>query len=336
LLRKWSPVIGLLMTVVFVILVFKNVEWGKIVAALRTANYLYLAPAVLMTLTGYLVRTLRWQIILAPTKRISFSSAFAVLMVGFTANNLLPARIGELVRAYALGRKEHLSKSLSLATIVLAALSLVYSLPSWGQVLARGGALVFGTAMIGIILLLFQETLTLRLLDAILRPFPARLGRAVQRIARFFIEGLHALRSGRSLAMIILLSILVWSLEASAYLMLVMGFHLPIEGVNRAYAAVFLLTVVNLGNIVPAAPGYAGSFEFFAIQALTTFSSGVTAEMALALAAVAHAYQYVMVTGLGLFFLWRMGLSLRTLQQGVQQTSDIPEVAEASAPAKDN
>jgi uncharacterized protein (TIRG00374 family) len=338
-----------LMTVVFVILVFKNVEWGKIVAALRTANYLYLAPAVLMTLTGYLVRTLRWQIILAPTKRISFSSAFAVLMVGFTANNLLPARIGELVRAYALGRKEHLSKSLSLATIVvervfdgvtimgfLAALSLVYSLPSWGQVLARGGALVFGTAMIGIILLLFQETLTLRLLDAILRPFPARLGRAVQRIARFFIEGLHALRSGRSLAMIILLSILVWSLEASAYLMLVMGFHLPIEGVNRAYAAIFLLTVVNLGNIVPAAPGYAGSFEFFAIQALTTFSSGVTAEMALALAAVAHAYQYVMVTGLGLFFLWRMGLSLRTLQQGVQQTSDIPEVAEASAPAKDN
>ena len=62
---------------------------------------------------------LRWQIILAPTKRVSFVSAFAVLMVGFTANNLLPARIGELVRAYTLGRKENLSKSLSLATIVV-------------------------------------------------------------------------------------------------------------------------------------------------------------------------------------------------------------------------
>jgi hypothetical protein len=331
-MRRWSPVIGLLMTVVFLVLVFTNVDWQKMGAALRTANYLYVVPAFLLTFTGYLVRTVRWQIILAPTKRVSFASAFAVLMIGFTANNLLPARIGELVRAYALGRKEGLSKSLSLATIVvervfdgvtimglLAALSLVYDLPSWGQVLARGGALVFGTAMVGILLLLVQEERTLRFLEILLRPFPARLGKAVQRIARFFIEGLHALRSGGSLLRIVGLSLLVWSLESASYLMLIMGFHLPIEGVSRIYAAVFLLTVINLGNIVPAAPGYAGSFEFFAIQALTTFNGGVTNEMALALAAVSHSYQYVLVTGFGLFFLWRLGLSLRSLQQVAQQ-----------------
>jgi hypothetical protein len=168
-------------------------------------------------------------------------------------------------------------------------------------------------------LLLFQEQRTLRVLEIVLRPFPARLGKAVQRLAGFFLEGLHALRSKRSLLLIILLSITIWSLEAASYLMLVMGFHLPIEGINRLYAAVFLLTVINLGNIVPASPGYAGSFEFFAIQALTTFSSGVTDEMALALAAVSHAYQYILVTGIGLFFLWRMGLNLRTLQKGAQE-----------------
>ncbi len=326
------------MTVVFLWLVLSNIHLEKMGAALRTADYIYVLPAFALTLIDYLVRTVRWQIILQPTKRVSFRSAFGVLMVGFAANNLLPARIGEIVRAYTLGREEKLSKSLSLATIVvervfdgvtimgfLAALSLVYSLPSWGQVLARGGALVFGTAAVGIILLLFQERRTLRSLEIVLRPFPARLGLAVQRMARFFLEGLHALRSKRSLALIIILSIVVWSLEASAYLMLIMGFHLPIDGVNRVYAAVFLLTVINLGNIVPAAPGYAGSFEFFAIQALTTFSSGVTSEMALALAAVSHAYQYVLVTGIGLFFLWRMGLSLSALQKNVQEESHEPE-----------
>ncbi len=319
------------MTVVFGILIVANVDWHKMAAALRTANYLYVAPAFILTFVGYLVRTVRWQIILAPTKRVSFGSAFAVLLIGFTANNLLPARIGELVRAYVLGRRENLSKSLSLATIVvervfdgvtimgfLAVLSLVYDLPSWGQVLARGGALVFGTALIGIALLLFQETRTLRVLDLVLQPFPARLGAAVQRIAHFFIEGLHALRSTRSLVLIVLLSITVWSLESASYLMLIMGFHLPIEGVSRIYAAVFLLTVINLGNIVPAAPGFAGSFEFFALQALTTFDLRVTNEMALALAAVSHAYQYILVTGLGLFFLWRMGLNLRVLQRGAE------------------
>jgi hypothetical protein len=331
-LRRLSPVIGLVMTVVFLILVLLNVDLEKMGAALRTADYRYVAPALIVTFTGYLVRTIRWQIILRPTKRISFWSAFGVLMIGFTANNLLPARIGELVRAYALGRKENLSKTLSLATIIvervfdgvtimgfLAVLSLVYDLPGWGQVLARGGALVFGAAALGIALLLFQERLALRVLDVVLRPFPARLAKAVQRVARFFLEGLHALRSGRSLVSIILLSIVVWSLEAASYLMLILGFHLPVAGVNRIYAAVFLLTVINLGNIVPAAPGYAGSFEFFAIQALTTFSAGVTDEMALALAAVSHAYQYVLITGLGLLFLWRMGLSLRTLQRGIEE-----------------
>jgi len=332
LLRKWSPVIGLLMTVVFLYLVLSNIEWHNLGGALRQANYIYVIPAFLMTFTGYLVRTLRWQIILRPTKRISFGNAFAVLMIGFTANNLLPARIGEVVRAYALGRQEKLSKSLSLATIVvervfdgltimgfLAALSLVYHLPSWGMVLARGGALVFGTALLGILLLLFQEQRTLRVLELVLRPFPKRLGSAVQRLARFFIEGLHALRSGRTLSLIVLLSLAVWTLEVLSYLMLILGFRLPIEGVSRLYAAVFLLTVINLGNIVPAAPGYAGSFEFFAIQALTTFSAAVTSEQALALAAVSHAYQYILVTGFGLFFLWRLGMSLRTLQQAAQQ-----------------
>jgi uncharacterized protein (TIRG00374 family) len=328
------------MTVVFLILVFLNVDVDKLGAALRSADYVYVLPALLLTSIGYLVRTARWRIILAPTKRISFGSAFSVLIIGFAANNLLPARIGELVRAYALGRKESLSKSLSLATIVvervfdgvtimgfLAALSLVYALPGWGQVLARGGALVFGTAIVGIALLLFQEGFALRILETMLRPFPARLGAAVQRIARFFIGGLHALRSGHSLLLIISLSIIVWALEAASYYMMTLAFHLPIDGINRLYASVFLLTVLNLGNIVPAAPGYAGSFEFFTVQALTTFSSRVTSEMALGMAFLSHAYQYILVTGLGLFFIWREGLSLRTLQTGAEEEAQAAPIA---------
>jgi hypothetical protein len=96
---------------------------------------------------------------------------------------------------------------------------------------------------------------------------------------------------------------------------LIRAFHLPITGAAVVYAALFLLALVNLGNILPAAPGYAGSFEFFSVQALTTFSAAVEPGAALALAVISHAYQYALITGLGLFFLWRMGLSLRVLQQ---------------------
>jgi len=340
LLRRWSPVIGLVVTVIFLILVFMNVDFRKLGAALRTADYLYVVPALLLTFTGYLTRALRWQIILSPTKRVPLGSAFSVLVVGFMANNLVPARIGELVRAYILARKESLSASLSLATIVvervfdgvtimgfLVILSLVYPLPGWGMVLARGGALVFGTALAVIVLLLVQEDLALRILTGVMHPLPGQVAAAIQRMARLFIEGLHALRSRESLFAIIGLSILVWTLEASSYAMLIMGFHLPIRGVHVAYAAVFLLTVINLGNIVPAAPGYAGSFEFFATQSLTTFSTTVTSETALALAVVSHAYQYILITGMGLIFLWRMGLSLRSLQRTAQEEAAVaPEL----------
>jgi glycosyltransferase 2 family protein len=340
LLRKWSPLIGILITVFFLVIVFKNVDFQTLWVALQAADYRYVIPALAMTFTGYLVRTKRWQVILAPTKLVPFYDAFQVLIVGFMANNLLPARIGELVRAYILARKENISASLSLATIVvervfdgitiigfLVALSLVYPLPGWGEVLARGGAIVFGIGLTGIILLLVQEKLALQVLATILRPFPASFGAKVQRTVAFFIEGLHALRSPSSLLTIIVLSIAVWSLEALAYSMLILGFHLPIYGVNVIYAGVFLLTVINLGNIVPAAPGYAGSFEFFAIQALTTFAPAVASEAALALAVVSHAYQYILITGLGLFYLWRMGLSLRTLQRdAVEEEAVAPEL----------
>jgi glycosyltransferase 2 family protein len=332
LLRRLSPVIGILVTVVFLVFVFANVNFQLLAAALRTANYLYVVPALLLTFTDYLVRTLRWQIILAPAKRVPFGSAFSVLMIGFAANNVLPARIGELVRAYALGRKENMSTSLGLATIIvervfdgitimgfLAVLSLLYPLPGWGQALARGGAIVFGVAIIGLTMLVLQEQLALKMLGLVLRIFPAGIAASILRIVHSFIDGLAALRSRRSLLAISGLSILVWSLEATSYVMLIKGFYLPIEGKDQIYAAVFLLTVINLGNIIPAAPGYAGSFEFFAIQALTTFSALVTAETALAVAVVSHAYQYILVTGLGLFFLWREGMSLRTLQKTVAE-----------------
>lgn len=322
---------GLLVTLVFLALVLRSVDLAEVWLALQGADYVYVAPAFLCTLAGYLVRTKRWQIILAPSKRIPFNSAFGVLMIGFAANNVLPARIGELVRAYALSRREGLSKTLSLSTIMvervldgvtimgfLAVLSLVYPLPGWGMIVARTGALIFGVAGLGVILLLVQESLALRLLALLLRPLPARLGARVQRLAGFFISGLHALRSGRSLLAIVALSLLVWSLEATAYLMLIYGFHLPIDDTHRVYAAVFLLTVINLGNIVPASPGYVGSFEGFTVLALTTFSQAVSSDMALALAAVSHTYQWLLVTLVGVFYLWREGLSLRTLGQAVE------------------
>jgi uncharacterized protein (TIRG00374 family) len=340
LLRKWSPLIGGAVTVVFLFFVIRNIDLRALSTALRTADYAYVVPALLFTFSGYLVRTRRWQIILEPAKDVRFGGAFSALIIGFAANNLLPGRIGELVRAYALGAQERMSKALVLATIVvericdgvtilgfLAVLAVVYPLPGWGQALARAGALIFGTALAFIVVVLVQEDLAMRFTAWALRLLPARFGQPILKMARSFMQGLHALRSPRRFMSIAALSIAVWSLEASSYAMLITGFHLPVAGIDRVYAAVFMLTLVNLGNILPASPGYAGSFEFFAVQSLTTFSSGVSTASALAVAAVAHAYQYILITGLGLYFLWRQGMSLGSLRKAAEAENAAPPAA---------
>ena len=97
---------GLLLTCFFLWLALRNVDIAAVRDALRHASYGYLLPAALCCVCGYLLRTWRWQRILAPTKVVPFLRLFPVLMAGFAANNLLPARVGEFVRAYLLSREE--------------------------------------------------------------------------------------------------------------------------------------------------------------------------------------------------------------------------------------
>jgi len=320
-LRPW--LIGLALTAIFLILALRNLRLEDLAAALRAADYRYALPSVLCTLMGYALRTARWQRLLDPTKRIPWRRLFPVLLIGFMANNVLPARLGELVRAYALGRQENVSKSLALATIVLErvldGLTLIFFLwlASFGVPLAGPvrqvellATLLFVAALAGLLLLLFQESLALRLLDLVLRPLPAALATRMRGLATSFTAGLHALRSRRAVAGLAGLSILVWLAEGASYYLLIVGFRLPLDDVARFYAAIFVLVLVNLGILIPSAPGYAGTFEFFGKVALGVF--GVAEATAVSLVVVSHSLQYVLVTGLGLAFLWRMGMSLRT------------------------
>src|SRR5207253_7869172 len=107
--------------------------------------------------------------------------------------------------------------------------------------------------------------------------------------AQAFASGLRSLREPHALAAIGLLSALIWSVEALSYYLLMLGFHTAI-GAMTLPAAFFLTVVINLGIMIPSAPGYVGTFEGAGVTALTPF--GVAPEAALALTIVAHAVQW--------------------------------------------
>jgi uncharacterized protein (TIRG00374 family) len=232
--------------------------------------------------------------------------------------------MGELVRAYSLNRATGISKTLALSTVMLervfdglALVAILALLASFGDLPAIGGTLAYAAGLLFVVvasgawLVISNEALALRLLRGLTSPLPDGLSDFAEAKAQAFASGLRALREPRALAEIGLLSCLIWSVEALSYYLLMVGFHTAI-GALALPAAFFLTVVINLGIMIPSAPGYVGTFEAAGIAALTPF--GVAEESALALTIVAHAVQWLLVTTIGAGLLARGGLSLRRLE----------------------
>ncbi|MCL4395234.1 MAG: flippase-like domain-containing protein [Chloroflexi bacterium] len=330
--RLITFIASLAVTAVFLALALYSVDLPKLAHSIASADYRLVGLAALFTFGGYVLRTKRWQRFLAPTKSISVFRLFPVLVVGFALNNLLPGRPGEFARPFWLGQRESLSKTLGFATIIvervadglaliaflLAALAafspLQIGLPSAAETIAAVATALFGVALAGLVFLLLREELALSLVQRVARFMPGGLAAKSERMLASFVTGLHSLRSVRDIAAIGLLSVAVWTAEGVSYVLVLAAFGaLPVWGPHLA-AAVFMMVLINLGIMIPAAPGGLGPFEAAAVFALGVF--GVSNTSAASVALAAHAMQYVMITGLGLVFIWRAGMSIAASRGG--------------------
>ena len=319
-----TRVVGLGLTVVFLILAVQRVDLRAYFEELRDVNYVWLLPSAVCTLVGYGLRTGRWRVLLSGAARAPLSTLFPVLIMGFATNNLLPGRLGEFWRAYLLGRKRNVRKSFALASVVvervfdgltlialLGVVSTVIQLPGWGRQIELLAALVFLGATLALVVLLWKPAIVRVPLKRALQPFHG--GMAAWLEARFetFVAGLGPLRRAPILGAATLLSAGVWLFEGGSYVLLSRGLNLNLPGSIELPALGLALVTINLGIMVPSGPGYLGTQEFFGTAALGVV--GANPQAALALVVVSHAVQYALVTGLGLIFFAREHLSPQDL-----------------------
>ena len=118
-LRAFQAIAGIVISIVLLWLVLRGLDLRQTWAALSNTNYWYLAPAVFVYFLGVAIRGLRWQRLLLPVERIPARQAIALLIVGYTVNNIVPARMGDVMRVFLLARETGIRKSASLATVVL-------------------------------------------------------------------------------------------------------------------------------------------------------------------------------------------------------------------------
>lgn len=331
--RFW---IGLLVTLVFLGLFFYRTDLSRMQQALLEANYAFAVPAILVYFVGVGFRAIRWHYLLRPLKDMSARRLFPVVVIGYMANDLIPLRIGELVRAYILGEKEKVSKTAVVGTIAvermfdglallffIAVISLFIPLPGFLGEFARPMALFFIGALVVLFVIASSETLA----DRVLSLAPGEMGDKVRKLAVSFLSGLRVMRSPRQLLAVFTFSCLAWLVEAAAFWIVGFSFNLQ----QPYYVMVLACAAANLAITLPSSPGGIGPFELLARETVVLF--GTDTGVAGAYALVLHfAVLLIPVVILGLFYLWLENLSL---SQVVQRRESAVEVAPSLSTAKE-
>jgi uncharacterized protein (TIRG00374 family) len=271
----------------------------------------------------------RWQIILAPVaQRISLGALWRATTIGMMVNNVIPARAGEIARAYALTKESPVPFATSLASlavdrlfdavtlIVLAATALLDPGLSGTRKIAGQslGSFATGASTVVVVLLLILYALVffpsrlLRLFELFARRVSPTVEDRGRRILVTFIDGLSVLRRPGRFAAVFGWSLAHWLLNG-------IGFWLSFRavGISAPFsAALFLQAFIALGTAVPALPGFFGVFEYMSVQGLAIY--GVDQQQAATWAIGYHLLTFIPVTLIGAYYFTQLGLRMSDLR----------------------
>lgn len=342
--KRWLFWLGLAISVVFLYLAFREINYAALWQTLRGIAFWWLLPGLGVYFIGVLVRTWRWQYLLKPLKKIPITTLFPVVNIGYMGNNVFPLRMGEVLRSVVLKRRDEVPISGSLATIVverifdavvivgfvLLNLGQLVALPGGGDLtrlgdLATWAVVIFLAGLAVFILIAMFPKSALRLIHGLInRLVPERWREPVIGIADRFLDGLMSLRSPGDAVMILLTSILIWLLETGLYWSVNQAM-----GLDLNFSQLMLLNgVVNLVLLIPAAPGGLGTFDAAGRAMLEAFA--IAAEPALGYTLVLRIALWAPITVLGAVYFVREGLEW-TIDVGALQAQAAPDAAADAA-----
>ena len=304
--------VGVLVSLLFLYLAVRTVDFPETVRVLGTTQLQWLLAATLIYLSAFPIRTLRWRQVLREQKVLSFKEVIVPVLVGHMANNVLPARTGELYRAHFLGRRARMSRSGAVGSIVvertfdglmLLALILLLFLIFPETHLLGGAALAIGAIFlalaVGILFYSFAVDGTHRAINKVLGILPQKLGDFISRRLAYFLQGIRGVSTVGGCFVVVVYTMLIWAMECSAIALVVISFGvtLPLTGYLLVYA------LAALGTTLPSGPAYIGPYQYAFVLALGFFA--ISRETALAVSVATQLALLGPITVIGLTLLWR-------------------------------
>ncbi len=330
-MQKSLKFILLFFVAIFIFWFFgRNLNWQEVVQNLRKANAFYLILATLVICVGYLLRAVRWKVLLAPITKTSLKELFATTTVGYAAVFLV-GRAGEIVRPMWLPMRDpNVRPSAALVTLGvervfdLASLICFFSLNLfWFTIPAGREQEVAYIKLVGNLMLVgvFVGFLALFIYHKFSAPFiewaekavdkswiPARVGRIVISILMQLAVALNILKDWREIAWIIFWTILLWLSIAVPTWFVLLAFDLPLSFSD----SLFIMGWAAVGSIVPTPGGAAGAFHAATARGLIFLN--VDAEQSAAVSIAMHLVYFAPAVFFGVYYFLRGDMSLARLK----------------------
>lgn len=297
-------ILGFLLSILLIYLTIRQINFKESFELIKNVNYYILIPGIFLYASTYLLRSIRYYFMIYPIKKTRVLENFPYTMLGFFMNNIIPLRLGELVRAKVTGERLQISRSSILGTIVVERLidviifvlfffiiMAVLPFPDFIKNTFYICGAGFGACLLILFLISKHEDKALHIFSKL--PMPAKIKNFIINLFEKFADGLIMLRKPGVFFTTFFFSVLIWIIE-SAFLVITAyacGINISILG------GIFVVIIIGIGAILPTAPGYIGAFEFMGVTALAAL--GVDKESAFACIAIFHFLQLIVIFALG-------------------------------------
>jgi glycosyltransferase 2 family protein len=320
--RSWRLALAAASSGLFLWLAFRGVDFSSVPRLLRRVELGYVAAYVIAMSFIQVCRAVRWQLLVRPFAPVGFRSAFRISNVGLMLMTLLPLRIGELARPYLLKRETGASLTAGIGAVVVerAIDGLLVTLLFFASALfvGRSGHVppsletaalmalgVFAVATIIVVGALVAERPAASLLSKAFSPLSPRLARRAQAALEKFVSGLRALPDSRTAASVVGLTVLYWAANGLGLwaVMLGFGWHLPMA------AGFVVVSVLVIGIMIPAGPGFLGTYQGAILVGLSVF--GLGASEAAAYGLVVYPLSLAVAIGFGVPYVFTRAAEVR-------------------------
>jgi uncharacterized protein (TIRG00374 family) len=319
---NFQSVVGLLVTAGIVWVGLSRINLSQTLAAFAVIRVGFVLAGSALIVAAIAIFAFRWRVLLPNRPNVPVRFVFCYLMIGYMVNAIIPVRLGDLVRAYLLGRKHGIAVSATLSTVVVERLfdvlaivvigllvSTVLDLPSLVKVGLRTFAFV-GIAGMSLMygLSFWRQRTEWR---AWLNADASRLRWLSGVLLRldYFCKALTVLHDGKRLAATSVLTLAGWSVLSVSLTMFALSFGLKVPYL----AGSLMMVATSLGASIPSAPGSVGVFHVLTVLALSVWS--VPTEEAVAVGVLAHGVTIALHIVLGMLCAWLAGIRLSSLSQ---------------------